>query len=238
MALNYLTFRSSFLPLVLRHPFNLLANLQHSTHFRHCLSSSFIRPLSYSSSLKFFSSGSYAKDSTAHDTENESTKVGSEAAQSPSVRRTGNARSFVTPDIIQKLQKDEEKRVREWRERNELLKRQVPSQKQTPPSSSPTTSTSDVSEPQKEEIKKKRKLINRIFRIPDNESWRTPKHAWKIGMTFILFASSLNFVLFVLIQGEYYFQLFYASLLFTLFEFEKIIYLFRLSLPYRPRTSR
>ena len=221
MALNYLTLRSYFLPFVFRHPVHLVANSQHSTHFRHCLSSSLIRPLSYSSCLKIFSSSSYAKDPTANDTKNESSKVGSEAAQSPTARRAGNARTFVTPDIIQKLQKGEEKRVREWRERNELLKRQVPSQKQTPPSSSPTTSTSDASEPQKEEIKKKRKLINRIFRIPDNESWRTPKHAWKIGMTFILFASSLNFVFFVLIQGEYYFQLFYASLLFTLFEFEK-----------------
>ena len=100
--------------------------------------------------------------------------------------------------------KGDEKRVKEWRERNELLQQQAIIQKQATPSS-PAPSKSEPSEPQKTEVRKKRKLINRIFRIPDNESWRTPKHAWKIGMTFILFASSVNLITFVLVQGVLYF---------------------------------
>lgn len=198
MALFDLTLRSRFLPFVCRHSLSFIANTHNSTIFRHSLSLTSIRSLSFSSSLKLFFYGSNA---TSNDSKNDSSKVGGEAAQSQSPRRVGSSGTYVTPDIIQKLQKGEEKRVREWRERNELLKRQVISKNETSPS--PAPSKSEPSDAQKLEVKKKRKIINRIFRIPDSDSWRTPKHAWKIGMTFILLTSSINFVLFVLVQGVY-----------------------------------
>ena len=84
MALNYFTLRSNFLPFVFRHGSYRLVHSQQRTnlHFRHTLSFSIIRPLSLSNSLKFFPSGSYAKDPASKFTENDSAKDAADATQS------------------------------------------------------------------------------------------------------------------------------------------------------------